>query len=463
MMRLFILLCLLVGLVVPCRAGIPPYIPTYWVVGTVDDATQEDGAVISADGRTVVFYKDDETYDLYNAQATIFNNTFMLNAYYVWPLDLTVGDTYEVIVVQGDDGFGAGPFSLTITGYGYEEILGAGTVSLDDFSEFDNPEEIWEELVDIGIIDSDGTILVDDIDAVADTIRDALADLGLTDAEIEEILDILRNAEDVAEGGLFLVEDGGKAEMPESGDATPVEEPNPEFEIWFGNRLYQQALVEKGDIPVVAEKPAIRVEVSIDEPFSLASGIENYSITVDPGTANAKTLGLTTQHITQTVYIAGSEDEAISSYSLQYSMEEDLSEGEHTFEFTAASEGTYGTASSVTSYATIEVMGGPLRIVGTPLAYPSPYSITKHGIVTIQYELSQDANIDIYLIDATGKRLKKLMYDSGTEGGAAGINKVTWNGRADQGYLAGNAIYVGTFIARDEGRLLAKLKLAIVD
>jgi hypothetical protein len=108
-------------------------------------------------------------------------------------------------------------------------------------------------------------------------------------------------------------------------------------------------------------------------------------------------------------------------------------------------------------------MGGPLRLIGTPLAYPSPFSISKHGTVSIQYELSQNANIDVYIVDANGSRLKKFACDAGTEGGTAGINKLTWDGRAAQGYLAGNAIYVCTIVSRSEGRLLGKLKLAVVD
>jgi hypothetical protein len=118
----------------------------------------------------------------------------------------------------------------------------------------------------------------------------------------------------------------------------------------------------------------------------------------------------------------------------------------------------------VTTYlATVEVMGGPLRMIGTPVVYPSPYSIKKDKIVTIQYGLSADANIDIYLVSVEGKRIKRFLPLAGEEGGSAGINKITWDGKTDQGFLAGNAIYVGTVVARDEGRLLGKFKLTVVN
>ena len=57
----------------------------------------------------------------------------------------------------------------------------------------------------------------------------------------------------------------------------------------------------------------------------------------------------------------------------------------------------------------------------------------------------------------------KLSYDnpilSGAEGGKAGRNKVSWDGRNDAGGQVGNGVYVGTIVSG--GKLLAKFKLAI--
>ncbi|MGB9613460.1 MAG: hypothetical protein ACPL4K_04705, partial [Candidatus Margulisiibacteriota bacterium] len=131
--------------------------------------------------------------------------------------------------------------------------------------------------------------------------------------------------------------------------------------------------------------------------------------------------------------------------------------------FQAASKGTIAQATSVTTTCAVTVLGGPLRVIGIPITFPSPFSITKHGKVTIQYELSKSGNITLYLVSPTGEIIKKWNFNAGEEGGSAGINKVTWDGRTDQGYLAGNAIYLGSIISRDDNRLLAKYKLTIVD
>jgi protocatechuate 3,4-dioxygenase beta subunit/uncharacterized protein YegP (UPF0339 family) len=258
-----------------------------------------------------------------------------------------------------------------------------------------------------------------------------------------------------------------------------VLEPKPTIKIWFSQRLYQKALVEKGQKFVTSSKPEINIEVSINDPYTLPNDVSGYSITLDPDTPNSKTYNLSAQNITKKVYAAGyqpaafkamavsseetKEAEKIQSYSLQYTITDEISDGSHVLSFTARSSGLAGIASVQTESASIEVMGGPLRMFGAPLTYPSPFSISKQNTVTIQYNLSANAKIDIYITGVSGMRIKKFSIDAGSEGGTAGLNKVTWDGRTDQGFLAGNAIYVGTIINRDDGKLLGKFKLTIVD
>lgn len=343
----------------------------YWIVGTVNDLSDS----ILVDGRTVVFYQDDSTYNTNYVTGIISGNTFMLNAPYIWPLGLTVGETYKAAIIQGEDGYGADPVDVTISGVGFD------TAS------------------------------------------------GLT----------------LAYG---------------AGPGVPGAEQPPSIRVWFGNRLYQPGVYGADRQFVISATPDLKIDLSIDEPYSLAGDISGYSIIVDPGTGAEQALSLTASNMTQKVYAAGTD---LRSFSLEYSVQDELSDGPHVFKVSAQSAGTLGTPATATEYASVEVMGGPVQIVGVPLTYPSPYSITKDRIVTIQYTLSCDANIDIYLIDPTGKRIKKILCNAGTEGGSAGINKVTWDGRTDFGYLAGNAIYVGTLLSRDDNRLLAKVKMTIVD
>jgi len=233
------------------------------------------------------------------------------------------------------------------------------------------------------------------------------------------------------------------------------------MKLWFGNRLYQPGLVEKGDSFVVPANPTIKVDLTVNEPHTLSDNVSDYTIVLDPQSSSPKSYQMEASHVTNKTLAAATE--SIRSLSLKYTVAEPLSDGKHVFVVSGKTASSGGMQMSMSRYATVEVMGGPLRLVGTPLTYPSPYSIPRNKIVTIQYGLSADANIEIYLIGVDGTRIKHLILMAGSEGGAAGVNKVTWDGTTDQGYLAGNAIYVGTIIAKDEGRLLGKFKLTIVN
>ncbi|MBN2058228.1 MAG: hypothetical protein JW782_05495 [Candidatus Saganbacteria bacterium] len=246
-----------------------------------------------------------------------------------------------------------------------------------------------------------------------------------------------------------------------AGPIAPGGEPAPLIKLWFGNRLYQPQVYNEKNPFVVAPDPLIKAIISIEEPYAIASDIGSYSIVIDPGTQD-KALDLTTANMTAKSMAAGD----LKSFTLEYALDDEtekLSEGSHLVRVTAQSAGTQGLPAMTTYLATVEVMGGPVRLIGAPITYPSPYSISKDKIVTIQYGLSSDANIEIYLVGVSGQRIKHWVLNAGQEGGSAGINKITWDGKTDQGYLAGNAIYVGTIVAREEGRLLGKFKLTIVD
>jgi hypothetical protein len=250
-----------------------------------------------------------------------------------------------------------------------------------------------------------------------------------------------------------------------AGPMPPGTEPAPQINLWVGNRLYQPAVYTK-DLPfVVEEQPLLSCKINIQEPYGLAADPSAYSIVIDPATTN-KELPLSASNMTAKSFAAGE----MRAFTLEYQLQEEdkLADGEHLIEIIARSSGSQGDPGTSVLLATMEVMGGPVRLIGTPITYPSPYSIKKDKTVTIQYGLSKDANIEIYVVGVTGQRIKRYpdpaySMDAGTEGGSAGINKVTWDGKTDQGYYAGNGIYVGTINARDENRLLGKFKLTIVN
>jgi hypothetical protein len=240
-------------------------------------------------------------------------------------------------------------------------------------------------------------------------------------------------------------------------------EPRPEIKLWIGGRLWQPTIYFKdGETTfVITPDPEIEAKISIAEGFLVSNSISSYSLVID----NQPPQVLSSTNMASKVYAASADE--VQAFTLEYGAVEDeklgLTEGVHTIKVSAASAGTIGPVAVATQLATVEVMGGPLRMLGTPLTWPSPYSISRDGTVTIQYGLSADANIEIQVVGVGGQRIKRFLINAGQEGGSAGINKITWDGTTDQGYKAGNAIYVGTIMSRDEGRLLGTFRLTIVD
>ena len=236
----------------------------------------------------------------------------------------------------------------------------------------------------------------------------------------------------------------------------------PEFsEIKFGNRIYQRYLVDKyketlgkeGRLFIVSATPKISAKVKSEHGIDMS---QVFMVLNENDPALAKTFQIQSAHVT-----AQSQDSGVvkaMSFAYQVAKEDRLPEGDNQITFKAQNA-----AGQTLEVASVIVKAGPLEVIGTPMTFPSPFSPTKHGNVDIQYELSKDANIDIYLIGVGGVRIKKWSLLAGSEGGSAGINKVSWDGVADAGYYAGNAIYVGTIISRDEGRLLKKFKLTVVN
>ena len=240
-------------------------------------------------------------------------------------------------------------------------------------------------------------------------------------------------------------------------------EPAPDMKIWYGNRIYQEKLVAEGKIKtIVPAQPKVKVKVDIISPYSLSQAIgTDYPIILNPGTQNAETFNLSNANVSQKVMITGTS--SIQAYSFSYQIPIEL-DGINVLKYSAKSGGSeFGIPTDISKFTTVEVMGGPIRVVGDLLVYPSPFSKPKDDELTIQYTLSGDADIEIYIIDVGGRRVKKFSFMSGAEGGSAGINKVVWDASTAFGGHLANGIYVGTVIAKQEGRLLGKLKLTVVN
>lgn len=130
-----------------------------------------------------------------------------------------------------------------------------------------------------------------------------------------------------------------------------------------------------------------------------------------------------------------------------------LSAGDHVLTIKAGNE--LGMASQ-----SITLSVGGLRIIGLPLPFPSPYSAGR-GNLTLQYNLSQDADIDILIFGSSFQVVKKITVTKGQEGGKTGINNVVWDGRTDFSTIASNGIYVAAIVDRATQTILAKVKITV--
>jgi len=110
-------------------------------------------------------------------------------------------------------------------------------------------------------------------------------------------------------------------------------------------------------------------------------------------------------------------------------------------------------------------MAGAVQVIGTPLNYPNPFkplsADPNMNTTSIQYTLSADAPITVLIYDISGHEVKRIVSPAGQEGGRAGTNSVSWDGRSLFGEVAGNGMYIYKITSR--GRVLGTGKLVILD
>jgi hypothetical protein len=346
----------------------------YWVTGTVND---ENG--VKANGYQVVFYKSLDEYQKGNyAIDTVgptgtagTSNRYAINTAFLAPF--TVGSTYSVAVVQDDDGYGAGPVNVTISGKGYDEA----------------PE--------------------------------------------------------------MTMCKGCGVPPP---DAPIIEQ------VKFDERVYFQELVDDGE--KFYTSPAPKVTAIIKGVGTAGVNKDKVYLVVnegEPGAPQPYTMSVPVTTVVSGTSVIGS---LIAEFGIPESepLPEDP-DADKDSTVTIKAENIAGIQS--VKECTVTVAGGPMRIIGEVLAFPSPFSPSKDKELEIQYTLSQAGNITIYIVNIAGETVKRISCSPGEEGGNAGRNKVKWNGRYETGEIAGNGVYVGTVIDRDRNKLLARFKFTIFD
>ena len=86
--------------------------------------------------------------------------------------------------------------------------------------------------------------------------------------------------------------------------------------------------------------------------------------------------------------------------------------------------------------------------------YPNPFDTRKGGAsgkTTITYTLNADSDVTITVYDLLGYVVKTMNYNSGSAGGMAGPNFVTWDGRNGSGNLVSKGGYVARIKVKSPG------------
>lgn len=245
----------------------------------------------------------------------------------------------------------------------------------------------------------------------------------------------------------------------------PAERPNPfapKIEnIRFNDRKYQPGLVSKpGEKFIISARPKISAKITSVLPLLP----ETVAMTINEGTAAVKTYRVTSAMFTGTKSLAeGDLTEINFLYDFTKETSEPLPESKDPQIIRIKASNAAG--ASIES-CSVYIQAGDLELVGDPIAFPSPLHIKTERKVTLQYGLSKDANIEIYVFDISARIIKKWAFSAGMMGGQAGgtanPNKVEWDLISDQGTLTGTGIYLFNIVDKDRSRVLGKGKITIV-
>ena len=102
-----------------------------------------------------------------------------------------------------------------------------------------------------------------------------------------------------------------------------------------------------------------------------------------------------------------------------------------------------------------------VQIQQPPLSYPNPFDPNSTPqYISIGYMLTRSSNISLSIYTVTMNRIARKDYPAESNGGKAGYNEISWNGRDNSGSLVGNGIYLFLIVA--DGNLLGKGKITIL-
>jgi hypothetical protein len=150
-----------------------------------------------------------------------------------------------------------------------------------------------------------------------------------------------------------------------------------------------------------------------------------------------------------------------NTWSGVFSLPQGTGDDYHTILFNIREE------SGANDYASYQarVMSGSVQVIGMPLNYPNPFkplsTDPSENTTVINYTLSVDAPITVIVYDITGHEVLRRTAPAGTNGGRAGVNTISWNGRTLFGDVGANGMYVYKIISGN--RVISSGKIVVLD
>ncbi|MBI5699150.1 right-handed parallel beta-helix repeat-containing protein [Candidatus Saganbacteria bacterium] len=100
------------------------------------------------------------------------------------------------------------------------------------------------------------------------------------------------------------------------------------------------------------------------------------------------------------------------------------------------------------------------QVAGGAISFgPSPYNPSSGSQAAFWYWLDADKTTSLYIFDAAGNQIFRETYLPGSNGGRAGVNVISWNGRNSWNEVLDNGVYPYRLV--QEGKAIAKGKLII--
>jgi hypothetical protein len=291
--------------------------------------------------------------------------------------------------------------------------------------------------LDAGVIQ---TVDVTVLDAYANPISNQSASFSLSDASFGT-LSSLTGVSNVA--GVASTVFNTNSQKSGSG----------EFRVTAGGASLRQAFRLLGP-----PSTSLRVEgrgVEEDKGFAIKPGDPVY---IDVAVASGTTL------LSLTYSVDGDTSHVVNEFTLlpsgmyTYGPLEGLDEeGRHTIEYFGVTQTGNNTLHQETVKTSKTIFVSAVTSPEEGLVnYPNPFRAGR-DLSFLEYTLSSDAGVRLTIYDMMGQRVFERSYSQGEEGGVSGFNRISWEGRNDDGVVVGNGGYVAVLEATNGTKLRRKI------